>query len=154
MDERRHWLQRRFWAGSLLLAAGLVVFIGSLVAPAVSPDTGFDFRIVGGLGIGLGGAGLGLAFRYGMGLLDDDTARRVVVDELDERYVLMRHRAGARAYWASALLVFGGLMWTSFAANGKLAPLEGDALWYFLAAALLVPFGVYAGSLIVDQRRS
>ena len=45
-------------------------------------------------------------------------------------------------------------MWESFAANGNLPALSGNALWYFLAAAVLVPFGVYAGSILIDQRRS
>lgn len=43
-------------------------------------------------------------------------------------------------------------MWASFAANGSLPPLAGDALWFFLAACVLVPFGVYVASILIDQR--
>lgn len=42
----------------------------------------------------------------------------------------------------------------SFAANGNLPALRGDVLWCFLAAAVLMPFGVYVGSILIDQRNS
>jgi hypothetical protein len=154
MADRRQWLRRRVVGGSVTALIGLALFAASLVAQAANPDANFDFRIVGGVGIGLAAAGLSVAIRFGVGLRDSSTGRRIVAEELDERYVSMRQRAGARAYWVSALMVFGGLMWTSWASNGKLQPLEGDFLWNFLALATVVPFLVYAASLIVDERNA
>ncbi len=154
MTEQTQWLRLRARFGWLLLAGGLVLLAGSLIAARVNPNETFDFRIVGGLGILVAGIGLAFAVRYGMALRDTPTARRVMVEERDERTVFIRQRAGSRAYWISAAAVFGGLMWSSFAANGQLPPLEGDALWNYLAAATIVPLAVYLGSVILDERMS
>ncbi len=152
MSERRAWLQTRTRFGWLLLAGGLALLAGSIVAAAANPDVEFNFRIVGGLGIALAGGGVAFLIRYGLALRNEALARQVAVEERDERGVQIRQRAGNRAFWVSILLVFGGLMWTSFAANDQLPALEGDGLWNFLAAAVIVPFLVYAGSLLLDER--
>lgn len=154
MTEQTQWLRMRARLGWLLLAAGLVLLAGSLVASRAYPDTTINLRIVGGLGILVGGLGLGYAVRYGGALRDEAAARRVIVEDRDERSVLIRQRAGSRAYLASAVLVFGGLMWSSYAANGQLPQLEGDGLWNYLAAATVVPLAVYLGSVILDERTS
>jgi hypothetical protein len=154
MADRRRWLRRRALVGLLLLVAGLVVVVGSVVAGGWSDESGSNFRVVGGFGMGLGGAGLGLLVRYGTAMRNEEAARRIVAGDLDERIILFRQRAAARAYWTSAPLVFGGLMWTSYASQGQLPKLEGDTLWAFLAFTLVVPLAVYAGSLVLDDRRS
>ncbi len=154
MRERSQWLRRRVTTGGLLIGIGLLLFAGSLIAQAANPNVAFDFRIVGGLGIGLAGGGAALVVKYGAGLRDEPTGRRIVAEEMDERAVSIRQRAASRAYWVSAVLVFGGLMWTSFAANGKLQALEGDALWNFLAVATVLPALVYVGSLLLDEHNA
>ncbi len=154
MTERTQWLRWRARLGWLLLAGGLVLLAGSLVATATNPNATFNFRIVGGLGIFIAGLGLAFAVRYGGALRSEAAARRVMVEERDERSVLIRQRAASRAYWTSAVLVFGGLMWSSFAANGQLPQLEGDGLWNYLVAATVVPLAVYMGSVVLDERTS
>jgi hypothetical protein len=153
MTDRMTWLRTRVRAGALLVLIGVVLFAASLAAQQANPDSTFNFRIIGGLGIALAGAGLGVAVKYAAGLRDEAAGRRLVAEELDERSVSIRRRAAARAYWLSAALVFGGLMWTSFASNGQLPAIEGDTLWNFLALATILPFGVYAGSIVLDERR-
>jgi hypothetical protein len=54
----------------------------------------------------------------------------------------------------SAVLVWIALMWVSFASNGGVPALADDLLWWYLVAAFLVPFAVYAGSITIDERRS
>lgn len=152
MTDRMSWLRTRVRAGGVLVVVGLALFAGSLVAQQANPDSTFNFRIIGGLGIALAGAGLGVAVKYAVGLRDKAAARRLVAEELDERSVSIRRKAAARAYWLSAVLVFGGLMWTSFASNGELPVLDGDALWNFLALATILPFCVYAASIVLDER--
>ncbi len=154
MTERMNWLRTRARIGWLLLAGGLAVLAASLVAARLDQNASFNFNIIGGLGIAVGGLGLAYLVRYGLALRSEEAAHRVMVEERDERGVLIRQRAGDRAYWTSALVVYVGLMWSSFAANGQLPALEGDVLWNFLAIAVLVPFGVYAVSVLVDQRLS
>jgi hypothetical protein len=68
--------------------------------------------------------------------------------------VQIRTRAGNRAWIVSAVLVWVALMWVSFASNGSVPALAGDLLWWYLAAALVLPVAVYAGSITLDERRS
>jgi hypothetical protein len=154
MTDQMGWLRTRLRVGWALLFAGAAVFAGSLIAAAANPGSGFNFNIVGGLGIGVAGGGVGVLVRYGNAMRDREAALRVMVSERDERAVLIRVRAGNRAWWVSVLIVWLGLMWASFAANGQLPRLEGDVLWDFLAIAVVVPFAVYAASIVVEERRS
>jgi hypothetical protein len=78
----------------------------------------------------------------------------MAAEERDERSLMIRNQAGNRAYWVSAALVYLGLMWASFAANGDLPELSNDLLWYYLAAGFVIPFGVYAVSIVIDQRNT
>jgi drug/metabolite transporter (DMT)-like permease len=154
MTDRTTWLRIRVRAGWLLLACGILAFAASLVLERANPDFPWNLRILGGIGIAVGATGGGTLLRYRPAMSNDELARRLVVAELDERGVLIRRRAGERAYWASAILVFVGLMWASFASNGDLPALEGDLLWNCLVIALVVPFSVYIGSVIVDESRT
>jgi hypothetical protein len=154
VTERMKWLRIQVRAGCLLILVGATLLAGSLAAAAANPGSTFNFNIVGGLGIAIAGGGIGVLVRYGNALRDGEAARRVIVEERDERGVMIRTRAGNRAWWVCVLIVWLGLMWASFAANGQLPALAGDTLWNFLAIAVVIPFGVYGASIIVDERRS
>ena len=154
MTDRTTWLRTRVRAGWLLVACGILTFAVSLVLERANPDFPWNLRILGGIGIAVGATGAGTLLRYRPAISNDELARRLVVAELDERGVLIRRRAGERAYWASAILVFVGLMWASFASKGDLPALEGDLLWNCLVIALVIPFFVYIGSVIVYERRT
>jgi hypothetical protein len=110
-----------------------------------------NFCILTGLGILLGGVGIGFVVRYRPALKDTQSARRLNAEERDERTMLIRARAGNRAYWVSAALIYIGLMWVSFS-WADLPLLGGDALWYYLAACVVIPFGVYIASILLDER--
>jgi ABC-type uncharacterized transport system permease subunit len=138
--------------GWMFLSAGVFVAVVGIFSELQFSDLPYNFRIITGLGILLAGIGVGYLVRYRVALNDEQSARRLTVEELDERNVLIRSRAGNRAYWVSTALIFTGLMWASFAANGSLPALTGDTLWFFLAAGVLIPFGVYIISFLNDQR--
>ena len=154
MTDRTTWLRIRVRAGWLLLTTGILVFAASVVLARANPDFPWNLRILGGVGIVFGGLGVGMLVRYRPAISNAEVARRLVVEERDERGVQIRQRAGQRAYWVSAILVYVGLMWASFASNGDLPALEGDVLWNSLVIALLVPLFVYFGSVVVDERRT
>jgi peptidoglycan/LPS O-acetylase OafA/YrhL len=154
MSDRTSWLRIRVRAGWLLLASGILVLAASLLLARANPDFPWNLRILGGVGIVVGGLGVGMLVRYRPAISNSEVARRLVVEERDERGMQIRQRAGQRAYWVSAILVYVGLMWASFASNGDLPALEGDLLWNCLVIALLVPLFVYLGSMIVDERRT
>jgi hypothetical protein len=139
MNNRTNWISNRVRLGWLFLAAGIVVGGAGLYI-----ESQFSFLLIG--------IGVGYLVRYMPALKDSQSARRLSVEERDERTLLIRARAGNRAYWVSAALIYFGLVWSSFAANGSLPPLSGDSLWYFLAAAVLIPFRVYVFSVLLDQR--
>ena len=152
MDNRKQWIATRMRIGGLLLTAGLLVALAGILAESLLEFRSDNYRIITGLGILMIGIGVGYLVRYGAALKNEESARRLSAEERDERTVLIRARAGNRAYWVSAALIYGGLMWTSFAANGALPALSGDVLWAFLAAAVLIPFGVYSLSILIDQK--
>lgn len=154
MDSRTKWITTRIRTGWAFLAAGVIVGAIGMFTELQHAVLPYNPRLLTGLGILLAGIGVAYLVRYRAALQDERAARRLTVEERDERLMLIRMRAGNRAFWVSALLVYAGLMWASFAGNGSLPPMSGDGLWYFLAAAVLVPFGVYAASILVDERRA
>ena len=152
MDNRTKWISTRIRMGWLFLAAGAFVALVGIFTELQFAYLPYNFRIITGLGILLAGIGVGYLVRYRAALKDEQSARRLTVEERDERTVMIRTRAGNRAYWVSTTLIYIGLMWASFAANGSLPALTGNILWFFLAAGVLIPFGVYITSILVDQR--
>lgn len=149
MTDPRKWIATRVRLGWALLAAGSVAGYFARWATAASP---YNFQIIIGLSTLLMAFGVGFLFRYRAGLKDEGSARRLMTKARDERTVMLRIRAGNRAFWMSTVLVYAGLMWTSYAARGGLPVLSQDALWNFLAAAVVLPFAVYLGSILIDER--
>jgi len=152
MNNRTKWISSKIRMGWMFLATGIIVAIMGIFAELQFAYLPYNFRIITGLGILLGGIGVGYLVRYRAALKDEQSAMRLNVEERDERTVLIRTRAGNRAYWVSTALIYLGLMWVSFAANGSLPALTGNTLWFFLAVGVLIPFGVYITSILVDQR--
>ena len=155
MDKYTKWISARVRLGWVLLAAGILVIVIGVVAEWQFADQPYNLKIITGAGILLGGIGIGYLVRYGTVLRNDGAStRRMAAEERDERSLMIRNQAGNRAYWVSAALVYLGLMWASFAANGDLPELSNDLLWYYLAAGFVIPFGVYAVSIVIDQRNT
>ncbi len=153
MSNSTNWMAARVRLGWILLAAGLLTGIAGVWAETQYGGLPFNTRIITGVGILLVGLGIANLVRYRAALNDERSARRITVEERDERSLLIRHRAGYRAFWAAFALVYAGLMWVSFAANGSLPEMSTDALWFFLAGCTVLPLGVYIASMLVDERR-
>jgi hypothetical protein len=154
MDKKTVWMRQQLRLGQIALAAGLVLAITGIFLQLLPGGLPFNARIVTGLGILLVGVGIGYLVRYGAARRDPTAARRLASEAADERSQMIRARAGHRAYWFSTAIVYAGLMWVSFSANGSLPVMSQDALWYFLAGAVILPFIVYAASLVYDQQNS
>jgi hypothetical protein len=99
------------------------------------------------------GIGIGLVVRYQTALKNNQSAKRLLIEEFDERNQLIRYRAGYRGFWVAIILVYVILMWLSMAANGSLPPIGEELLWYFQVACVVIPFTVYIISFLVDQKR-
>ena len=152
MDNRINWIKSKYRLGWIFLALGLLLAIVGIIIERVYAYLPYNFRIITGVGIFLAGIGVANLVRFGAAMKDEASAKRLTVEERDERTVLIRSRAGNRAFWVSIALVYIGLMWSSFAANGGVPDLSGDVLWFFLAAGVLIPFGVYVIGILIDQR--
>lgn len=154
MNSPMKWINRQLRLGWMLLAAGLIVALIGALLPRLAGDLAFNERIITGLGILLLGIGVGRLMHYGVARRDSRAATRLIAEERDERTQILRDRAGRRSYWVTAVMAYGGLMWVSFAHSGSLPPLSADALWYFLAALVVLPFVVYVASLAYAQQHS
>ena len=152
MDNRTNWILSKIRLGWIFLAVGVVIALVGVLFEMVYSHMVYNYRLVTGLGILFMGIGIGYLVRYRSALKDEKSARRLSIEERDERTVMIRARAGNRAYWVSAVLIYIGLMWASFAANSDLPDLAGNTLWFFLAGCVLIPFGVYVASLLIDER--
>lgn len=153
MNNHNQWITRQVRLGRILLALGALLAIAGIILPRLAGELGFNTRVITGLGILLLGIGTSYLVRYGAALRDPKTARQMTA-ERDERMQFIRAKAGNRAFWVETALAYALLMWVSQASNGSLPALNDDALWFALAAVVIVPFAVYAGSLAYDQSHS
>lgn len=148
MSNHSQWREKKQRKALALLGAGLLVVLVGAALELWAGGLGFDPRIITGVGIfflGLGGAQY---FNNRVTRGDEVSVARKIAEEKDERLVMIRNRAGNRAFWVSLVLGYAGLLWSSFASNGQLPALEGDVLWFFLAGLVTIPFGVYLISYV------
>ena len=154
MSNMKNWIEKRLKFGWIMLIIGVTICIVGITSELKITNRPFDFRIITGLGILFIGIGIGQIVRYRAATKDGVIAKRIAIEEQDERSVLIRAKAGNRAYWLSMGLIYILLMWISFASNGRLVYPNENMLWYFLALAIVLPFGVYLFSIIHDERSS
>jgi hypothetical protein len=152
MDNKKEWFNQKKNLAKIFFGLGLVIFIKGIILELLNVNQAFNPRIISGLGILFIGIGLSHWIRYRSAAKDPITAGRVINVERDERMVTIRTRAGNRAFWVSILMTYTCLMWESFAGNGSLPKLTSDRLWFFLAAAVVIPFTVYIASIIYGQK--
>jgi hypothetical protein len=154
MNNKNNWIKNKIRMGWIYLSVGIILVVTGVFLQFQYARLPYNFRIVTGVGILLAAVGIANLVRYRAALRNEPAARRLNIEEKDERMMLIRARAGNRAFWVSSVLIYSGLMWASFAANGRLPDLTGDTLWFFLAACVLIPFGVYIANIVIDQRNS
>jgi hypothetical protein len=151
MTDQQIYLHNKVRMGWALLILGIVVFATGLVLQFLIV-VAFNARIISGLGILFIGLGLAQLVRYRSVQGDRRAAARLVNEERDERIRLIRARAGNRAFWVSLVMTYIALMWLSFASSGSLPSPTPDGLWWYLAAAVVVPFVVYISSIVYDEQ--
>lgn len=152
MDNKAGWINQKKNLARIFLGTGLVVFISGILLELLKTDRGFEPRIISGLGILFLGIGAANFVRYHSAAKNPAAASREFNEERDERMVTIRTRAGNRAFWVSIAMTYAVLMWESMVSNGSLPKLSSDGLWFFLAAAVVLPFVVYIASIVYDQK--
>lgn len=142
-------LKRKISQGWAMLGAGLLLLALSYALPALlSADAG-SYKWVGGFGILLIGWGGTSLARYLLAARSPETARRAIVNDLDERNRAIRHQAGNLAFLVTFLTSSAALIIYSAITRGQPA----DALWLYMAGVVIVPSIVYVIALAVLHER-
>jgi hypothetical protein len=153
MSDQKKWLNNRIRIGWLFVGLGILFILVGVYFEINYSYIPYNVSIITGLGILWAGIGIGLIVKYMAVVKGDQSAKRMMVEEQDERNLFIRYRAGYRAFWVAIILVYIILMWLSMAANGSLPSIGKDLLWYLQAACVVIPFSVYITSFIIDQKR-
>jgi len=150
MHNQAGWLKRIWRSGVVITALGLVMLAAGLITGWMANFNPFAklFAATGLVSIVFGLVSL---LQYTYARRDPKVRKQMMVNDQDERIQLIRARAGQRAYWISSSLAFFVLIWSSFAGDVGLPVLSADALWFSLAAVVVVPFIVYLGWIVYEQ---
>lgn len=153
MKQTINLIRKRYFTGWVLLLTGVLVFIFGILKELSIQSRPFNPRVITGFGFVLIFAGVGVLIRYKSALKDEKTAKRILIDTTDERTVLIRSKAGHRAFWVAMIIIYALLQYVSFASNRSVPALNEDLLWYILSAAVVIPFGVYVAGIMVGERK-
>jgi ABC-type uncharacterized transport system permease subunit len=153
MNNQTKWLNHKIRTGWFFIGLGILFILVGVYFEINYSYIPYNVSIITGLGILWLGIGIGLVVRYMAGKKGDQSAKRLMVEELDERNQLIRYRAGYRGFWVAIILVYIILMWLSMAANGSLPPIGKELLWYLQVLCVVIPFGVYLTSVLIDQKK-
>lgn len=152
MSSQNNWLNKKLKYARLFAIIGAVNILVGVVMELFKWSIGFDQRLITSMGILFLGLGLSSWLRYASRKKDPQTALRMERTARDERALFIRTRAGHRGFWVAIALSYGLLMWESLASNGSLPVLSEDARWFWLAAAVVIPFLAYIISIVYDER--
>jgi hypothetical protein len=153
MNDQTKWLNKKIRTGWFFIGLGILFVLVGVYFEINYSYIPYNVSIITGLGILWLGIGIGLVVRYMAGKKGEQSARRLMVEELDERNQLIRYRAGYRGFWVAIVLVYIILMWLSMAANGSLPPIGKELLWYLQVGCVVIPFAVYLTSVLIDQKK-
>ncbi len=131
--------------GWILLIFGIVLLAAGAISRQLMPNVTFLGRLVMALGIFFTGWGIITLNKWLVGLKDPQAARRMVVEEQDERSLSIRDRAGNRAFIFSILASsFGLIIYSALTSNQA----GFDPIWWYLAFTVVGPGLFYTLSLI------
>ncbi|GEM_PF-1818439 len=147
-------VNRQIILGWLLLGIGGVCFLIGVAffeIPRLNiiPAT----KLVSGLGILIAGLGVGQLVKYAPARVSAQTAKRIMIEDQDERLQTIRLRAGNKAFEiTSAVSCIGLIVYSSLNVQGESASLY-DGMWYYLVFLFLLSVGVYGISLARYQNK-
>jgi peptidoglycan/LPS O-acetylase OafA/YrhL len=128
----------------LFLIVGLVLLAADFGIKFFMPGTPLYYRTVGTVGVLiLGWAVIGLV-KYTQSKMDPEAARRMNIEETDERNLSIRNKAGYYAFIFSISLSILALLIYSYLNSGP----GFDLPWFYLAAMVLIPGAVYIYCLV------
>lgn len=153
MSKEKIWVNKKIRLGWFFVILGILFSLVGIAFELFLSYIPYNISIITGLGILWFGIGIGIIVKYYAAKRDSVSVKRLMVEEHDERNVIIKYRAGYRAFWVSIVLVYILLLWLSLSSNGSLPPIGKDLLWYIQAACVVLPFLVYIISFLSDQKR-
>jgi hypothetical protein len=128
--------------GWAILGLGILALLVGLIADftRVTQHNGGRLVIVPGILIMAWGAGILL--KYSLAGADPETARKLRIDETDERTILVRSRAGYDAFQLSIPTVVIGFFAYTYL-NRDTITIGTDYFWFYLIFMAAVPIIIY-----------
>lgn len=151
MRNQTSLIKGKLFLGVGLGAAGLILIIAGLLLPRFIGTPGFNPRLIPAAGVVLVGVGFAFLAQYATYRLDPQVGRQMLIQASDERFRLIRARAGSRAFWVSITMTYIILLWDALASSGNIPALSDDTLTLLLVAAVIVPMIVYIVGFIYEQ---
>ncbi len=144
MDGTKFELKRRIRQGAAMMGLGALLLAFDIIFPLIFPASVMNWKWVGGFGVMLLGWGGIYIARYLSASRDPEMARRTIVEDLDERNIAIRNRAGYAAFLFTTLAGSFALVIYSAMTRGQSA----DALWIYMAFMVIAPSAFFVGYLI------
>jgi len=151
MNKKTDWFVRKKRNALLFMVSGLIVTFSGILFEVFHVSLGFDARLITGSGFLVFGVSFSNWLQYLSAIKDPKTAKREYLAQMDEREIFIRSTAGNRAFWISIVCTYSLLMWESLSSNGSVPQLSDNTLWYWLAAAVVIPFITYIVGIIQGE---
>ena len=94
MSDQKKWLNNRIRIGWLFVGLGILFILVGVYFEINYSYIPYNVSIITGLGILWAGIGIGLIVKYMAVVKGDQSAKRMMVEEQDERNLFIRYRAG------------------------------------------------------------
>jgi hypothetical protein len=132
--------QKEMKKGWALLGLALLLFLAGIVPPILGWQTFYTPRIAVALGILVVGWALAILIRFGIARRNAGSMKRAMIEETDERQLLIRSRAGYDAFTLSIPTTSIGLILYSAISRDLPQP---DPFWYYMIFMTLLPIVIY-----------
>lgn len=132
--------QKEMGKGWVLFVLGTILLLAGTIPPIMKLTVFYPPHLAGGFGILIIGWGVAILVRFGLARKNAGSAKRAMIEENDERLVLIRARAGNDAFLLSIPATSIGLLLYSAITRGNPEP---DYFWYYMVFMTLVPIVVY-----------
>ena len=132
--------QKEMAKGWVMLVLAIILFLAGVVPPVLGIETFYVPRLAIAFGILVLGWALAILIRYSIARRNAGSMKRAMIEEKDERQLIIRSRAGYDAFFLSIPATSIGLILYSSISRDLPQP---DPLWYYMVFMTLLPIVVY-----------
>lgn len=132
--------QKEMNKGWALLVLAVLLLLAGIIPPSLGAKTFYTPRLAVALGILVLGWALAILIRYWLARRNAGSMKRAMVEETDERQLLIRSRAGYDAFALSIPATSIGLILYSTISRDLPQP---DPFWWYMVFMTLLPIVIY-----------